>query len=96
MQFQWDPHKAEKNVRKHGISFELAVTVFDDPLHVSIVDPESSIKEERWVTIGCSMDRRVTLVVHTYRVLEGNEEVIRIISARRATRKEKKDYEEGI
>ena len=76
MIFEWDPYKAEANVRKHGVSFEVAATVFDDPLHLSILDSKSSIKEERWVTIGQAADHRVVLVVHTYRTQKGDEEII--------------------
>ena len=96
MIFEWDPDKAERNLRKHGVSFEVAATVFDDPLHLSMTDPVSSIKEERWITVGRSVDHRVVLVVQTYRLQRGDDEVIRIISARAATRKEKGQYEEGI
>jgi uncharacterized protein len=96
MVFEWDHQKAQENFRKHGVSFEAAATVFDDPLHLSIVDPASSLAEERWVTVGQSVDRRVILVVHTYRSRKGEEEVVRIVSARQATRKEKRQYEEGI
>jgi uncharacterized DUF497 family protein len=94
--FEWDSSKAEANLRKHGISFEVAATVFDDSLHLSIVDPASSAKEERWITIGRAVDYRTVLVVHTYKIKRGHEESVRIISARLATRKEKKQYEEGI
>ncbi|MFH1262846.1 MAG: BrnT family toxin [Pseudomonadota bacterium] len=61
-----------------------------------MVDPSFSDKEERWVTVGRSADRRVLLVVHTYRIRVGEDEIIRIISARSATRKEGTQYEEGI
>ena len=94
MLFTWDPTKGEQNVRKHGVSFEVAQTVFDDPLHVSILDTKSK-DEERWVTLGKSTTGKALVVVHTYRE-EGGHEMIRIISARRATKKEVHHYEEGI
>ncbi len=95
MLFDWDPHKAIKNRKKHGISFEMASTVFGDPLHLSIPDPESR-EEERWITVGRSADENTLVVVHTDRIRTEDGEVLRIISARRATRREKEEYEEGI
>ncbi|MBI4224012.1 MAG: BrnT family toxin [Deltaproteobacteria bacterium] len=95
MLFSWDSNKAQQNVKKHGVSFELAQTVFDDPLHLSILDFKSKI-EERWVTIGMSAHVRTLVVVHAYRVTKNEEEIIRIISARKATRREVRQYEEGI
>ena len=96
MIFDWDAKKALKNFRKHRVSFEIAVTVFDDPLHLSIIDPASSKSEERWITVGESVDNRIIVAVHTYSRGENEEETIRIISARPATKKETKQYEEGI
>ena len=95
MLFVWDPEKAEHNYRKHRISFEIAQTVFDDPFHLSLLDWKKHT-EERWVTIGRSADKRTLVVVHLYRSQEGGHEVIRIISARKATRREARQYEEGI
>lgn len=95
MLFFWDPTKDDANVRKHGVSFELAQTVFDDPLHLSVPDGKTTT-EERWITLGLAADRRTLVVVHTYREQRSGEEVVRIISARPATRQEKKQYEEGI
>ena len=95
MLFIWDPEKAAQNVRKHGVSFELAQTVFDDPFQLSVLDAKKH-DEERWITLGRSADMKTLVVVHTYRVMENNREVIRIISARKATRKEVRQYEEGI
>lgn len=88
MLFIWDPPKAEKNLKKHGISFELAQTVFEDPLHLSVLDWKKH-REERWITVGQSGDGQLLVVIHTYRVVKGLE-MIRIISARKATRREKK------
>jgi len=95
MLFSWDPEKAEANRRKHGVSFELAQTVFDDPLHLSIPDSKKR-PEERWVTVGRSADRKTLVVVHTCQVLESGRENMRIISARKATRREVRQYEEGV
>lgn len=90
MQFEWDLKKTANNLRKHGISFKEAATVFGDPLSMTFEDPDHSIDEQRFVTIGESRKRRVLVVAHTDR---GG--VIRIISARKATRRERKFYEEG-
>ena len=88
--FEWDRNKAQQNIKKHGISFEEATTVFGDLLSLTIRDPSHSIDDERFVIIGYSYKYRLLVVVHTER---GNR--IRIISARRATRRERKTYEEG-
>ncbi len=95
MLFSWDPKKAEANLKKHGVSFEMAQTVFDDPFHLSVLDARHR-GEERWVTIGESASQRSLVVVHVYHVFEDHQETIRIISARKATRKEIKQYEETI
>ena len=94
MYFEWDPAKARENLKKHRVSFEMAVTVFDDSLHLSIVD-SATAREERWVTIGLAADKRTLVVVHTYRARRGAE-VLRIISARLATKHERRQYEKGI
>ncbi len=94
MLFTWNHDKAEANNKKHGISFELAVTIFNDPFHLSVLDRKKG-KEERWVSIGLAADKQTLVVVHLYREL-GTKEFVKIISARKATRKEKKEYEEGI
>ena len=90
MRFAWDSAKAEANERKHGVTFDEASTVFGDTLSVSGRDLEHSVVEIRWITLGLSSHGRVLVVSHTDR---GG--VIRIISARPATRKEKRIYEEG-
>lgn len=95
MWFEWDAKKAEKNLKKHGVSFDLAVTVFNDRLHLSIPD-RASTQEERWITVGMAADQKTLVVVHTYKEYSSGDEMVRIISARTATKKEKEDYEEGI
>jgi len=90
MKFEWDPGKAVANERKHGITFDEASTVFGDDLSVSGRDLDNSVGENRFVTFGLSSQGHVLVVSHTDRA-----GVIRIISARPATRKEKQLYEEG-
>ena len=86
--FEWDKDKAESNLRKHEISFWEAASVFSDPLSLTIDDPIHSLEEQRFVIIGVSEYERLLVVVHTIR-----GENIRIISARQATRQERKTYE---
>lgn len=88
--FEWDINKAKKNLKIHGISFDEASTAFKDTLSVTIHDPLHSDEENRLILIGNSYKNRLLIVVHTER---GNK--IRIISARRATRKEWMQYEEN-
>jgi len=90
MKFGWDTNKALTNLKKHGVSFQEAVTVFGDPLSITIPDPLHSSKEHRFILIGISTESRTIVVVHSER-----EEKIRIISARKATRNERRRYEEG-
>jgi uncharacterized protein len=91
MRFQWDPAKAATNIRKHAISFDEAVTVFKDPFALIFDDEEYSIDESREIIIGISALRRMLLVCF----VERDEDTIRIISARSATRTEIKDYEKN-
>ncbi len=90
MQFEWDPDKAAENFTKHGVSFEEAATVFRDPLSATGRDPDHSTGEERYVTFGLSNRGRLLVVSHTER-----GDIIRIISARLATKGERTIYEEG-
>ena len=90
MEFEWNTPKAEANIRKHGVSFDEAASVFLDQLAVSGQDPDHSVGESRYITFGMSSLGRMLSVSHTYR--PGG---IRIISARRVTRNERKLYEEG-
>jgi uncharacterized DUF497 family protein len=88
--FEWDPTKAELNVQKHGVSFEEAMSAFADLLSVTILDPDHSHGEQRYLLLGLSYHGRLLVVTHTER-----GEAIRIINARRAHRREKRVYEEG-
>jgi hypothetical protein len=90
MRFAWDPGKAAKNVRKHGISFHEAMAVFRDPLSTTFPDEAYSLSEPRFVTIGTSGFNRLLVVAHC-----DVGDRIRIISARRATRRERMFYEQG-
>ena len=90
MNFDWDPKKATVNLRKHGVTFNEAVMIFADPLSITSHDPDHSITEHRFITVGLDQSGRVLMVSHTDR-----GDTIRIISARRTTRQERKYYEEG-
>ena len=90
MKFEWNPNKAESNYEKHDVSFEEAATVFNDLLSVTFPDPDHSVDESRYVIIGVSRFGQLLIVSHTDR-----GETIRIISARKATRQERRFYEEG-
>jgi uncharacterized DUF497 family protein len=90
MDFTWSRTKAAANERKHGVSFREAITVFGDPLSLTAFDPDHSDSEDRFITLGGSVAGRLLVVVHADR-----DEQVRIISAREATRRERKDYEDG-
>lgn len=91
MDFSWDPKKAKANFKKHGVSFEEAATVFYDPMAKAGPDPDHSDQEDRFILIGHSQKNNLLFVVHVYKE---TSETIRIISARKATKKEKRDFEE--
>jgi uncharacterized protein len=95
MRIVWDENKNRRNFLKHGVRFELAKLVFDDPLHISQVDPCES--EERWRTVGLVNGVVVLMVAHTVKEGqdENEEEEIRIISARKAKRFERQSYDES-
>ena len=90
IRFEWDEIKNEINTKKHGVSFEEASSVFYDSEALIIPDPDHSIDEERFLILGCSYHLKLLVVCHCYRE---NEEIIRIISARKATNNERKWYE---
>jgi len=93
MRFVWNESKAAANVKKHGITFEEAATVFSDEEALRIYDPDHSDDEDRFILLGLSARLRVLVVCHCYRE---NDETIRIISARKATMKEKDAYNRSI
>ncbi len=90
MSFEWNNEKASRNIQKHNVSFLDAVTVFRDPLSWTLNDPDHSVGEARFLTVGMACTGQVLIVAHTDR--SGK---IRIISARRATVAERRQYEEG-
>lgn len=92
MQFEWDNTKNSQNQQKHGVSFEQAKEVFEDPLHLSVLDKRFSYFEERWITIGATQTEQI-LVVANLLFSDSGEEIIRIISARKATSSERQQYE---
>ena len=90
MRFEWNPKKAAANLKKHGVTFQEAATVFGDPLAITFQDPDHSMDEERQMTFGQSLQKRLIVVSHTER-----KERTRIISARLMDRKERIIYDEG-
>ena len=90
LEFSWNREKAAGNRRKHGVSFEEASTTLEDPLSITVHDPDHSGDETRYVLLGRSFPGKLLVVVHS-----GRESGIRIISARGATRAERRDYEQG-
>jgi uncharacterized DUF497 family protein len=90
LRFTWDRAKSAANAKKHGVTFEEAVTAFADPLSITIPDPDHSLEEERCILLGVSGRGRLVVVVHVDR---GDE--VRLISARQAVPRERTDYEEG-
>lgn len=92
--FEWDPIKAERNIQKHKISFERAAQIFLDPFQLSIFDRAHSSEEDRWITIGKNSHEVLLVAVHTFREKGDDECVIRLISARKATKRETNQYKE--
>jgi uncharacterized DUF497 family protein len=93
VRIEWDPHKAVSNLQRHGISFDEARTVFADKLARTDPDPDHSEREERFTTIGMTLQGRVVIVWHADRVDDGGEYVVRLIGARRASPGERRAYE---
>jgi uncharacterized protein len=89
-EFEWDDEKAVSNLKKHAVSFEEGVTIFNDPMIATISDPDHSKDEERYISIGISIEGRLLVVVHTDR-----NDRIRLISCRKATSAERKSYEKN-
>ena len=90
--FSWDVRKAQVNFAKHGVAFEEAATVFADPAGLDWEDPAHSREERRYKRLGKAVTRRILLIVYTVRRMSHGHETIRIISARQASRKERKAY----
>ena len=90
MNFEWDENKAASNLKKHGVSFDEAKTVFDDPLYIDFYDPDHSDGEDRYIMMGMSLQNRLLLVAYTER-----GDAMRLISARETTQTEQKLYEQG-
>lgn len=88
--FEWDPTKAAQNLRKHRVAFEEAATVFQDELSITVPDPDHSLEEERFITVGLSGQNRLLMIAHVDR-----GDCIRIISARQLTPTERRQYEEA-
>jgi len=91
MKFEWDKKKEKINIQKHGVTFEQASYVFADKFALNRFDNEHSEDEERWVLLGKSLNETLLLIIHTFRN-DDKIEFVRIISARKATKKEKKTY----
>lgn len=90
MDYEWDETKAARNLDKHRVSFEEAVTVFGDPLYIDFYDPDHSVEEHRYLIMGQSTAGRLLIVSYTEQ-----DEIVRLISAREATSSERRAYEEG-
>ena len=90
MKFEWDPKKATANVKKHGVTFQEAATIFGDPLAITFDDPDHSMSENRYITFGLSLQKRLIVVSHTE-----HGDRTRVINARLMDRKERRIYEEG-
>jgi uncharacterized DUF497 family protein len=91
--FEWDPKKAKENLRKHRISFERAATIFRDPQALSIFDVAHSQDEDRWVTLGLDSSGNLLVTIHTFHALDDSSRRVRIISARKANKKEARQYQ---
>lgn len=92
--FEWDVGKAETNAAKHKVTFERAVTVFRDRLALTVFDKAHSESEERWFTLGLDTDGKMLAVAHTFETTGSNRARVRIISAREATNRERRFYED--
>ena len=94
--FEWDTGKAKSNFGKHRVTFERATTIFRDPNILSIPDDEHSETEERWLTMGLDENGALLIISHTFKNVSASVVSIRLISARKVTKSETKQYEEGI
>lgn len=91
VEYTWNPVKARANLGKHQVGFTEAATVFEDPLGITVYDPDHSVDEERYLTVGASARGRLLIVAHA-----AEDDAIRIISARQLTRAERRDYEDEV
>jgi uncharacterized DUF497 family protein len=96
LNLEWDPDKAKKNLRKHGVTFGQGATVLLDPLAMNLYDKEHSGEEDRWVTLGRSSRGDILVVVHTFDEQTDGNVAVRIISARPATKREEQRYEANL
>ena len=94
-EFEWDDAKAESNLAKHGVDFMEAMSVLRDPLLMTRFDDEHDEDEERWVSLGRASSGKLLLVVHTFKSTGPNSGLVRLISARQPTRREREQYEQG-
>jgi uncharacterized protein len=94
-EFDWDDDKAIINLRKHGVGFVTAMTVLSDPLAMTFYDTEHSEEEDRWVSVGRSSEGALLLVIHTFVSTGPHSALVRIISARPAVKRERKQYEQS-
>lgn len=94
-EFDWDDNKASTNLEKHGVDFRDAMTVILDPLAMTIFDAEHSQNEDRWISVGRSGGGALLLVAHTFVATGPHSALVRIVSARTATRHERQQYEQG-
>lgn len=94
-EFEWDANKAAGNLAKHGVDFAQAAEVFADPLALTLFDAEHSVSEERWLTLGLARSGRLLVVSHTFQQTAATQATVRIISAREATGRERRDYEQA-
>jgi uncharacterized DUF497 family protein len=94
--FEWDSVKLARNQKKHKISFELAATVFNDPLMLTVPDIDHSETEERWLSLGQAENSKLLVVIHTYQEISSHEASVRIISARPVTKHEQHQYGAGL
>ncbi len=91
--FEWDRNKAKSNFLKHKITFEETTTIFNDPMAITIYDESHDIKdEERWITLGISSTGKMLVVIHTYKKINNELYLIRLISSRKATKNEQRQY----
>ena len=93
MMFEWDEEKDGANMKKHGVSFKEAQEIFEDPFHLSVLDKRFDYLDERWISVGNTRRERLIVVGHVYCIDESGTEIFRIITARKATQKERERYE---